>query len=47
VVNDEALEIEAKDNPELLTILRRHMMVKTPSFKVTTNKVKNDDGNKK
>lgn len=33
VVNDEALEQEAKDNPELFAILRRHMVVKQPTTK--------------
>ncbi len=33
VVNDEALEQEAKDNPDLFAILRRHMVVKVPTNK--------------
>ena len=42
VVNDEALEQEAKDNPELFAILRRHMVVKTPTNKYLIGR--KDDG---
>ncbi len=42
VVNDEALEQEAKTNPELFAILRRHMVVKTPTNKYLIGR--NEDG---
>jgi len=42
VVNDEALEQEAKNNPDLFAILRRHMVVKTPTNKYLIGR--KDDG---
>ncbi len=42
VIDDDALEQEAKDNPELFAVLRRHMTVKTPTNKYLIGRI--EDG---
>lgn len=37
-IDEGALEEESKNNPEIFSVLRRHMIVKKPALKILTRK---------